>query len=565
MKKIGLLLLISLAQLGLFAQVTNYYSKSTGAINSLSTWGTNTNGTGTSPSSFTANNCRYYVHNRSLVNLYGLGNFIIGGSNTVLIVGNGLSNVSFYVPEGNILKVDSMYLDSAVSLYITGISDCLKPKFSFYSSVIYQDTNVLQPIMPGSYGKLFLLGGATNNFWPDTRTKILKGDVQARNYINIDCIVYCDTFSLTIGESPTKVGTLAYNTYDKYGRVIGTMKRWIPATTTSGIQGLFPLGSPNKKHQLLYIQNTIAPSTGGLVSVNYLPFFAGNAGLPIIDSSSTPILNLNRLHTGFYDVNVESGLTGGTFTIYANPTAIGNVNWEGALRMLKRDGSNSNWRLDSLSFGGGISAFNPQIGISGMAYLDAQYVIASDSNINTLPVQLINFSGKYSQGKIYLNWATASETNTKEFVVSILDQTNWISLEKIKAFGNSKQTKKYSYQIDYPSEEKELVLQLSCYDKDGSMSFSKQLVLNKDARLLEITLTPKPFQEKLEITYFGLNQNAEAKLLIRDGQGKIVKEEYLNLVQGNKQSKSTSELTPGIYFVEIRIEGQTFKWKQIKI
>ncbi|MCC6684397.1 MAG: hypothetical protein IT247_04940, partial [Bacteroidia bacterium] len=42
-----------------------YYSKSTGFLNATATWGTNTDGTGTSPSNFQGNNCMYIIANNA--------------------------------------------------------------------------------------------------------------------------------------------------------------------------------------------------------------------------------------------------------------------------------------------------------------------------------------------------------------------------------------------------------------------------------------------------------------------------------------------------------------------
>jgi hypothetical protein len=158
-------------QISLFAQYTNYYSKPFGSITSLSTWGTNTNGTGSSPISFNGNNCRYYLHNRLTTTLNGVGNLIIGGTNSVLVIGSGTTNSGFTIPMGYLLKADSLYIDSAAALYVNGTADCSKAAFSFYSSVNYADTNTMQPIMAGSYGKITLMGIPPSSMWNDTRKK----------------------------------------------------------------------------------------------------------------------------------------------------------------------------------------------------------------------------------------------------------------------------------------------------------------------------------------------------------------------------------------------------------
>lgn len=563
MKKIILFLLFLFVNAALFAQFTNYYSKPSGNITLLSTWGTNPNGTGTSPTSFNANNCRYYVHNRTSTTLNGAGNFIIGGNNSVLHIGTGLTNSGFTVPAGYLLKSDSLYIDSASALYISGTVECAKAHFSYYSSVNYTDTNAMQPIMAGSYGKLVLMGIPTTSMWNDTRTKKLKGHVQARNTITIECILYCDTFSLTIGQSPTQPGILYYDNVNFWGRVVGKVKRWIPATSNN--QALFPFGSPDKKHQLLYINNTIAPTVGGLLSAEYFPYFPGNAGLPLVDTSSNPDLNINKVGFGFYHLAIESGLVGGKFNLEAKPINISNVNWEGALRMIKRDGVSNAWRLEPGSYGGGFSAFMPSIGINGTTALNGQYAIASDSVINYLPIKLIHINGNLTPEQISLFWSTSSEINAKEFVVSVLDQTEWKVAKRIDAFGNSNQIRNYQCVLNNASKANEIALKLEAFDRDGSLSYSKEIYLENNNQLANISLYPNPFSEQLNLHFFGSNQNAFAEVFIIDQAGKTVLTEKLNDTNVQDYVISTKDLSPGLYLIKVVQQANTYFYRHIKL
>lgn len=72
---------------------TTYYSKSTGALNVLGTWGTNTDGTGTSPMDFTTAGITYVVRNNSSPTL--TGNWIISGIDSRITVQNG---INFTIP-----------------------------------------------------------------------------------------------------------------------------------------------------------------------------------------------------------------------------------------------------------------------------------------------------------------------------------------------------------------------------------------------------------------------------------------------------------------------------------
>ena len=65
MKKLTLLIAsILISIVGVFAQT--FYSKSTGDLNNLATWGDNTDGSGTSPVNFTTAGQTFFVHNQTL-------------------------------------------------------------------------------------------------------------------------------------------------------------------------------------------------------------------------------------------------------------------------------------------------------------------------------------------------------------------------------------------------------------------------------------------------------------------------------------------------------------------
>jgi len=561
MKKQILFFFVLFAHTSLFAQFTNYYSKSTGSITTLATWGTNTNGTGTSPSSFNGNNCRYFVQNRLSTTFNGVGNLIIGGNNSTLIIGNGLINSSFTIPVGYLLKADSIYIDSAVTLTVNGTMESPKAKFSYFSSVRYSNAGTLQSIVGGSYGKLYLLGIPTNSMWPDVHPKILKGDIQIRNFLFLECILYTDSFSLTIGESVTKIGTFNYDFTNYWGRVIGKVKRWVPAATG---EFLFPFGSQDKKHQLLTIETTTAPSSGGLIVAEYFSFFAGNSGLPIIDTLPIPDLNINKINNGYYKIGVEVGLIGGIFHIQANPIGNSTINWQSALRFLKRDGTSSNWRLEPGTYGGGFSGFNPLIGIPNMLSINGQYVIASDSNFNTLPVYINKFWGYFEENQINLNWSSATEINAKEYHVSILDQGNWILKEKVQAYGNSLKTRNYTCHFLHEKNEAIVRVKLDAYDLDGTLSYSSQITLKSQQDIEEISLYPNPFSEQIQLQYFGSNQNHVADIFIYDHTGKLVTQESVSLNNTLLPSISTSHLNNGIYLVKIFVNGQMYWFKQLK-
>lgn len=75
-----------------------YYSKSTGDLSLTSTWGTNTDGSGTTPSNFTTNLCSYFIRNNATPTIGT--NWTVSGFNSKVAVGDGTNACNFTIPSG---------------------------------------------------------------------------------------------------------------------------------------------------------------------------------------------------------------------------------------------------------------------------------------------------------------------------------------------------------------------------------------------------------------------------------------------------------------------------------
>ncbi|MBM3431927.1 MAG: fibronectin type III domain-containing protein [Bacteroidetes bacterium] len=78
--------------------LVTFYSKSSGDINSFSSWGDNTNGTGAEPTDFTSAGSVYEIRNRSSATIGA--NWTVSGSNSKVVVGDGTNAVDFSIPAG---------------------------------------------------------------------------------------------------------------------------------------------------------------------------------------------------------------------------------------------------------------------------------------------------------------------------------------------------------------------------------------------------------------------------------------------------------------------------------
>lgn len=93
----------SLTEINPITASTIYYSKATGNLNDINTWGMNTDGTGTAPANFISDNKVFIITNNSSKTINS--NWSISGFNTKVYVGNGTDSTTLIVPDGFTLTV----------------------------------------------------------------------------------------------------------------------------------------------------------------------------------------------------------------------------------------------------------------------------------------------------------------------------------------------------------------------------------------------------------------------------------------------------------------------------
>ncbi|MFI5222079.1 MAG: FG-GAP repeat domain-containing protein, partial [Bacteroidia bacterium] len=204
-----------------------YYSKSSGALNVLSTWGTNTDGTGTSPTSFSTSSTFYFVQNNSAPSI--TSDWTVSGTGTLVTFGDGTNAYNLNIPSAYTLTADTISVKSNITLTVQGQLSVNKSYYDVSSTAQYIGTSATQYISPGSYYNLIATGAA----------KILSGNVTARNLLNMATNITNPSYSFILGASATSRGTLSRSA----GIITGNFTRWFGTVTTSGATGLFPIGT----------------------------------------------------------------------------------------------------------------------------------------------------------------------------------------------------------------------------------------------------------------------------------------------------------------------------------
>lgn len=191
-------------------------------------------------------------------------------------------------------------------------------------------------------------------------------------------------------------------------------------------------------------------------------------------------------------------------------------------------------------------------------------------NLGPLPVELTSFTVNSTNGKVFLNWTTASEKNNLGFNVERkTPNSSWHQIGFIKGNGTTSSNSEYSFKDENPSLDGKSFYRLKQVDFDGSFTYSSEVqveVISENSFKLEQNY-PNPFNPAT-VLKFNISKPEFVNLTIYNLIGQKVQtvvNEFLSA--GNyKYNVDASNLESGIYFykLETRSFSQTRKMTLIK-
>lgn len=458
-----------------------YYSKASGSINTLSTWGTNTDGTGTAPLNFDSSNVTYNVVNG---NTTLSGNLKINGLNTKLVFGDGTNAYNFILGPNDTISADSIYVNSNITITANGTLQTLKLGAGTSSTVQYVRT-ATQSLAGGQYENIVISGSVKNL----TANTVVSGTLLMLNSI------ICNGYDLTLGTSISNKGTLNRTS----GTIIGRFIRWYSNSTNSGTSGLFPIGN-STKYAPMQMEFTTAPTSGGKIGCEFIASNPGNVGLPQYDFTNGAVLIDKAAIDGFWRVT-NSGVTGGNFTGTITANSFTGVNSYADLRMIRRNNAGS-WVLQGNANVGTGSNTAAIVSRTGLTTLAGEYGIGGDVSQNPLPVKLTQFNASLLANKdVQIKWQTTYELNSNKFVIQrSADRKNWIIINQVKASGNSNSIINYELIDNVTSLSGQVYYRLIQIDLNGEEYTSEIVGLNIDNYVPAIlNIYPNPTADKIEV------------------------------------------------------------------
>lgn len=182
-----------------------------------------------------------------------------------------------------------------------------------------------------------------------------------------------------------------------------------------------------------------------------------------------------------------------------------------------------------------------------------------------LPVQLQDFTVSLAGADAQLRWTTASEQNTRDFVVERSgDGSRFARIGSVAAAGESTGNKQYAYNDAGITNSGRAVVyyRLRMRDKDGKETFSKVVSVSlKGTADFTIQLLGNPVQN--DIRFLIGKSSAPVNLAIRDASGRTVKTLQVKN-ENNIVTIPAASLLPGAYFLSAECSGKSRVVKFLK-
>lgn len=305
-----------------------------------------------------------------------------------------------------------------------------------------------------------------------------------------------------------------------------TISQTSNATTTPGIDPLFPCGSPTLENTVWYFFETDA--SGGQVE------------LQITNTVCTPSSNgiqvsINEISGAPCDINNYTNV------YCANNGNTNDLIW-GPLTLPP----------NTLYY----------ITIDGYAGNDCDFDLTLIGSVTNLPVELTEFNALCNGNETVLSWATASEHNNDYFAVErSTDAQNFEVIETVHGQGTSTQSHQYIVVDDGPRSGI-AYYRLKQVDFDGAFEYSDVIAVDCGITEDKIELYPNPSTGN---SYLVVHASVakQGDLTITDNTGKLLFERSLNAQDFNSEIKlDGTHFEPGVYYIKVTTETEQFveKW-----
>jgi hypothetical protein len=206
---------------------------------------------------------------------------------------------------------------------------------------------------------------------------------------------------------------------------------------------------------------------------------------------------------------------------------------------------------------------------SGTIKSFSDFTFGSTSGDNPLPVELMNFMVNPQEDYLQLNWATASETNNKHFLVQKRVGEQWKNIGTVEGNGTTIEKQNYTFRDGNVQPGHTYYYRLKQVDFDGSFEYSaiKTGKLQQDNAPGASNLAVYPNPVARDVLYYRFSSaDQQAELLqVINARGEVVHQQSV-AARGRQQKGrlSMGSLQPGVYLLQVVGQKTTMQERFIK-
>jgi 1,4-alpha-glucan branching enzyme len=198
-----------------------------------------------------------------------------------------------------------------------------------------------------------------------------------------------------------------------------------------------------------------------------------------------------------------------------------------------------------------------------------EFVVFTSQDANfILPLRLVNFSARRQTGAIALQWQSQNENNSDRFVVErSFDGQNFSPFATVAARNTVGQAQNTYRQHDADAmvlnATRSITYRLKIFDKDGSFTYSKLVVVAPLGAQTQLTVLPNPIGPQSKVS-FETAANSRVNLRLANATGQVVATVFDgNLQRGvhilplEASGVRYANLPAGVYYLHLSCNGST--------
>ncbi len=186
-------------------------------------------------------------------------------------------------------------------------------------------------------------------------------------------------------------------------------------------------------------------------------------------------------------------------------------------------------------------------------------------NMVTLPITLLNFSGRLRASHSVLEWTTSAEINSKHFDVQrSYDGTNFTHIGTVKAAGNSSTHRNYNL-LD-----KQVAASINYYrlvmkDMDGQQKISSTVIIKNTSVSQGVHVMNNPFRNTINIRFDKI-PSGKISFTLTDLNGKRMAVTELSSPGFSTYQLDLSKvaLARGVYLLSAVVDGKRYGFRMVK-